>query len=89
MVYSIIHGRTLNVDNIFTRLDNINERVQVLLKRSKQLEQAIEQTMYALEEYANIEDWSESVADGGVTVDMVIKDELKRLANYLRFTLDD
>ena len=45
--------------------------------RIKELEDGILDMVLYIEELADIEDWNEVVADGGITVDMIIKQSLK------------
>ena len=48
-------------------------------ERIKELEAAIQQTVERLQDYADmtVDQWAESVADGGITAWMVIRQELQ------------
>ena len=72
-------------DDIFDRaLDRRDAVIQEQRLRIKALEEAIREAMRRLNEYADmtVDEWDDSVADGGIMAWMVIRQELKTVVVY-------
>jgi hypothetical protein len=72
-------------DDIFDRaLDRRDAVIQEQRLRIKALEEAIREAMRRLNEYADmtVDEWDDSVADGGIMAWMVIRQELGTVVVY-------